>query len=385
MMNQLAKNAQHGKVFQMLQTPGLEDSAEEDLKRGKCALSEAKAHRAGGRLLDAQRAYSGACDAFERVRSSRPELGLGLEMRLVRFRDRYAGLDTLLPSKQATTTGPSVSDVPKLSAAGARTLKEKPREMWSSRVLLKYNADATESYFVEYSNLRFIVNPAVFSPAVFPDTFFFAAKLPIRAGERFLEIGSGSGMISALAALQGASLVVATDINPAAVKNTADNFVAHSITDVAAVRLGDVFLPLKKGEVFDTIWWNVPFMHCDKEDLSMLEKALYDPEYRALERYLGGAKKYLGDGGHVLIGFSNTHGHVEVLEALAVKYGWKLHILAEQEVILPASVQGAERFAIQLYEAVPYIAPGEGPAKRVALIEKTRQERPSGPVGAKLF
>jgi methylase of polypeptide subunit release factors len=238
-------------------------------------------------------------------------------------------------------------------AADGRILEEKPREMWSSRILLKQNQEATEPYYVEFGHLRFIVNPNVFSPAVFPDTFFFAAKMPFRAGERFLEIGSGTGLIAALAALQGASLVVATDINPDAVQNTADNFAAHNVTSLAEVRLGDVFSPIRQDETFDTIWWNVPFMHIDKEDLSMLEKALYDPGYHALERYLAGAKEHLAAGGHVLIGFSKTHGHMEVLEELAARYGWSLRVVAEQETILPPTTEGAKKIAVQLFEAIP--------------------------------
>jgi release factor glutamine methyltransferase len=338
----------------MLVTPGLDGPAVEGPTVGKRALSHAKACQTSGEMAEARQAYAAARHAFERAGLPHANFAAAVGMRLGRFRARHPhpGLDAPKLRHLPRVEPASLLPFPGSASAG-RALVEKPREMWSSKILLRQNEQITKPTRVEFHDLRFVVNPNVFSPAVFPDTPFFAANIPFRSGEKVLEIGSGTGMIAALAALHGARLVVATDVNPDAVANTAENFAAHGVTSVAEARQGDVFSPVGKDEFFDTIWWNVPFMHCDKQDLSMLEKALYDPGYEALERYLAGAKGHLAPGGHVLIGFSTTHGHMEVLQELAVRYGWKLKVLAEQETRLPPTAEGAERIAVQLFEVTP--------------------------------
>ena len=356
-MNGITAESRYTKVGAMLAQPGLSPGNVEDLQGGKHALHGAKARLAEGHLGAAREAYGAAADAFERVGATRPGLIGALEARLVRFSERRPALAAPTPRRPSSALGLAQTP-PKPPEVDERSLQEKAREMWSSRVLLQRNLEATTPYVVEFGGLPFVVNPNVFSPAVFNDTFFFAANMPFRAGERFLEVGSGTGLIAALAAIKGASFVVAVDVNPGAVRNTRENLAAHGLGAVSSVREGDVFSPLGSDERFDTIWWNVPFMHCDKEDLTMLEKALYDPGYEALERYLAGAKQHLRPDGHVLIGFSDTHGHMEVLEALAARYGWTLRVLAKQETLLPPSAEGAARFVVQLFEAIPCGAAG---------------------------
>ena len=235
--------------------------------------------------------------------------------------------------------------------AAAFHLKPKTRELVSSKVVLGLNEAVKSPHPMTMEGYQFEVHPHVFSPAIFPDTQFFAPLVAARAGGRFLEIGTGTGVIAALAAMRGASYVVATDINPAAVANAVANFATHKLKDKSDVRLGDVFEPLKKDEKFDVMFWNVPFMYTDREHLSMLEMALYDSHYRGLQKYMSGADKHLVAEGRVLIGFSSTHGHLEVLKGLAQKHGWTLQCVAEDISAIPASAEGADCIAIQLFEA----------------------------------
>ena len=75
-----------------------------------------------------------------------------------------------------------------------------------------------------YGTIKLIVAPGVFHPG-----FFFSTRYVLEflnkenlAGQRFLEVGCGSGIISILAAQKGAD-VTAIDINRKAVANTIEN------------------------------------------------------------------------------------------------------------------------------------------------------------------
>jgi len=215
----------------------------------------------------------------------------------------------------------------------AYPLQEKELEMRISRLALNENEKAQEPYTVTYEGKEFIVYPGVFSPKIFPDTYFFADHISITPQEVFLEVGSGMGLISVMAALRGANQVFATELNQVAIANTLENSVKHNVGDKVIIRYeNSVFEGLLPGEKFDTIWWNTPFMHIEKQksELSLLEKALYDPNYQSLQTYFSQARKWLKPSGRLLVGFSCTHGHKEILELIAEKYGWTLYVIAEK-------------------------------------------------------
>jgi SAM-dependent methyltransferase len=84
------------------------------------------------------------------------------------------------------------------------------------------------------------------------------------AGKRVLEIGTGSGIVSVYAAKLGAKKVVATDIDPQAIKTAqlnAEKFGVGSIVEARLVPLSDMsaYSVIKDGETFDTIISNPPY------------------------------------------------------------------------------------------------------------------------------
>lgn len=68
----------------------------------------------------------------------------------------------------------------------------------------------------------------------------------------------------------------------------------------------------------------------------------------------GAAKQSGGQpGGHLLIGFSSTDGHLDRLEYLARRYGWRLVKLAESKIpTSQASGLTQEFFSLELFEAI---------------------------------
>lgn len=169
----------------------------------------------------------------------------------------------------------------------------------------------------------FQILPNVFSPVYSSDTGWFAEKIaPLTKGKRFLEIGVGSGVISCLAALNGSSKVVATDINPEAIKNTLLN--AKNLSVTISARLGSVFDPITPDELFDVIFWNHPF-HCSSEDKNsgdMLLASVFDTNYRFLEIYFREGRTHLAKDGILLLGSSNV-ARIRLIKELAETYRYK--------------------------------------------------------------
>jgi len=69
-------------------------------------------------------------------------------------------------------------------------------------------------------------------------TRYLAGLLDIRPGERVLELGCGCGLLSIAAARQGAGQVVATDLDPRALENTAANARRNAVEHAVQVRAG---------------------------------------------------------------------------------------------------------------------------------------------------
>jgi release factor glutamine methyltransferase len=197
--------------------------------------------------------------------------------------------------------------------------------------VLRRSESEQNKYEIQILGLRFVVYPGVFSPKYFLDTGFFVSHLPWRAGEEFLEIGPGTGVISVFAALKGAASVTAIDINPLAVKNTQKNAEIHRVSKIVKVMQGDVYEPLKEDVRFDTIFWNTPFGYVENYDLTALEKAVFDPGYQATHRFIGQAVKHLKENGRLLIGFSTTLGKFEILQEFLLKRGFNIRLIAKTE------------------------------------------------------
>ena len=97
------------------------------------------------------------------------------------------------------------------------------------------------------------VAPEVFRPA--DDSYLLLQAVDVRPGERFLEVGAGTGLL-ALHAAKVAELAVATDVNPHAVRSIRDNARQNGLR-VAVVRC-DLLRGLRG--TFDVIAFNPPYL-----------------------------------------------------------------------------------------------------------------------------
>jgi release factor glutamine methyltransferase len=157
----------------------------------------------------------------------------------------------------------------------------------------------------------------------------------IRNGDRVLEVGCGSGIVSVFAS-DIASMVVATDLNPHAVKCAADNGVTVVRTDLYAGLKG----------TFDLIVFNPPYLPTSKEEcLGEWDGLMLDggPNgRRAITRFLKGIRELLSTGGRVLLLVSSLTGVSEVSRSmqkagLAVESVSESRYFFEQLVVLKGS------------------------------------------------
>jgi release factor glutamine methyltransferase len=108
-----------------------------------------------------------------------------------------------------------------------------------------------------YQNIHIRIFTTVFHPGFFGSTKFILQHLKNQDLENrtFLEVGSGSGLISVFAAANGAN-VTALDLNPVAIQNTKSNAELNGVT--VKVVQSDLFESIEP-QPFDWIAINPPY------------------------------------------------------------------------------------------------------------------------------
>ena len=184
---------------------------------------------------------------------------------------------------------------------------------------------------MEYKDgLDMAEDPEVYPPS--EDSILLTESLDIRIGEKVLEIGTGSGIVSIQCALNGAD-VVCGDINPRAVALARRNAAANGV-DID-VRETDVYSNIEGR--FDTIVFNLPYLPV--EDEGELAKAWSGgPDgLGPLPRLLEGAPEHLLPDGRVVVVVSSLMdraGLDKTLEGYEVKVLGELSLFFERLQVL---------------------------------------------------
>ncbi len=129
-----------------------------------------------------------------------------------------------------------------------------------------------------------IVLPGVFDPVLTKVGAWLAVEIAdrVRPGERWLEIGTGSGVVACALARAGA-VVTATDLDPVAARNARLN--AALGDRVVEVREGDLFVPVA-GERFDAVVANLPFWPGDGAGLPLGQAFAGGEGFALLRRFV---------------------------------------------------------------------------------------------------
>lgn len=198
----------------------------------------------------------------------------------------------------------------------------------------------TQNHRVKVLGKTFIIFPQVFSPKLSGSGHFIAKCLvDVAKGKNVLEIGTGSGVASVLAALNGANRVVATDSNPSAIQCAKQNIKLHRVDRIVEVRKGDLFGPIQKQERFDIILFPIPYIFIDDEfKPSHFERAVFDPGYNAQKEFLKKAGSYLSPEGYVMMPISDA-GLIRKFKSNIKAANWQSTIIGRDNSANPMGIK----------------------------------------------
>ncbi len=161
----------------------------------------------------------------------------------------------------------------------------------------------------------YIVLPKVFKGST--DSEILCDVLDVKKGETSWDIGTGTGLAALQAKKRGARYVLATDLNPFAVKNAKENSVMTGLK--VDVKQADVFGDIDKK--FDVITFNPPFTN--HQARNNYEISFWDKDNKAVKKFFAGLNKHLNKNGRAFICWS-SFGKIRVIKNIAKCYGFSL-------------------------------------------------------------
>jgi release factor glutamine methyltransferase len=227
-----------------------------------------------------------------------------------------------------------------------------------------------------YGGCTFTVAEGVQPPKA--GSLLFCRHLPVRAGDRVLEIGTGIGLAAVLAARAGAR-VVATDVVEGAIRCARANAVINGVADRVEVLQGDGFAPVR-GRVFDLICTSPPQMPTPADRERADAAAAADNGGRdgwaLLDRVIAGAPAHLAPGGRVVFTLFGFLGVKAALAKLAAA-GLEPSVLGQETQAFPRI--GYERLDhIRALDAEATLPPAGLPATvERYVLQGVRTEEPS--------
>lgn len=198
------------------------------------------------------------------------------------------------------------------------------RRVWQEKVYQKLK-EIKSKRKIRVLGKKFLVLPRIFAPT-FPDPILLAkaVKKETKKEDFVLDLGTGTG-IQGIFAAEKASKIIATDINPLALKCAKFNIKKHKLNKKIKVLRSDLFDKIK--DKFDLIIFNPPFRWFKPRD--MLEKGELDENYATLRKFFSEVKNHLKKNGRILLVFSNS-GDIKYLERLIKLNRFKAKTLLKQ-------------------------------------------------------
>lgn len=175
---------------------------------------------------------------------------------------------------------------------------------------------------VEISALQARIHPHY---GVFPPTRHeyveLVAEMPLPCRDLAFDIGTGTGVLAAVLARRGLERVIATDNEPRAVNCATENMGRLGLAGRVQVVRADLFPPPPYPPQAPLIVCNPPWIPA--KAMTSLERAVYDPRGRMLQRFLDRLPQHLTDRGEAWLLLSDLAEQVglrtreELLERIA--------------------------------------------------------------------
>lgn len=167
----------------------------------------------------------------------------------------------------------------------------------------------------------------VFNPKFYNTSKFMAENIMLTPEDVVLDMGTGSG-IQAITAGQTASMVIAIDVNPEAVRYARRNVIANGLDKIVSVIEGDLFSPLGPDHKFSVILFTPPYL--DGTPKTDFEHSLFDPDKKLIERFFTEAREHIKPDGYVQMLYSSLADHKKALQ-ISRQLGWNHKLIANEE------------------------------------------------------
>ncbi|MHA1310442.1 MAG: HemK2/MTQ2 family protein methyltransferase [Candidatus Helarchaeota archaeon] len=181
---------------------------------------------------------------------------------------------------------------------------------------------------MEYLGLKFEILDQVYEPC--DDSFLFAENLEINKGDFVLEVGTGCGLLSIIAAARGAH-VISIDISPIAIKCALKNSRLNKVENRINFLVGNLLNPLIP-YCFDVIIFNPPYLPgtCDKSDLLAKSWSGGEKGNEIILEFLEMVDNYVHLKSRILIIISSLSRPKEIFETIKNK-SMEFKILKEEK------------------------------------------------------
>lgn len=200
------------------------------------------------------------------------------------------------------------------------------------------------------------VPATVFDPKLFLTGAFFAKFIGTLdlCGKRVADIGTGSGILALAAARAGSSDVLATDINPNAVRATVYNSRANGFGERVTSVCSNLLSSVPPRPRFDVILSNPPFFPGEPRDIA--DRAWFaGPDYRDIAPLFEQARERLKPTGLMYVLLSSD-SDLHFLGDLIARAGFQARFVTALSILI-------ESFLI--YELVPNPSTGQQVARVV--------------------
>jgi release factor glutamine methyltransferase len=177
----------------------------------------------------------------------------------------------------------------------------------------------------------FFVAKHVYEPA--EDSILFVENLIIRAGALVLDVGTGCGVIGITAA-EKAAKVVATDINPYAVRCAKKNAQLNYLANKMFFLHGDLFSPIQTKIKFDYILFNPPYLPVEiEEHSSWLGRAWSGGATgrQIIDRFIRESPQYLARDGQIFL-MQSTLSKPETTIKVFREQGLTVNVIARRSL-----------------------------------------------------